>query len=137
MSPRASVLSTSISLTFSRYIVDTNASLLSDSLHQALIGLLSNYQVALSAQEELDTLVHGTDALSLTDLSGLPVLPAIVTESMRLSLLNNPPDVWHLVARDTWYKSHFFPRNTLLILDRDNPFPSELSDSKVPSLNPV
>lgn len=116
----------------SGYLVDNNAALLSSALHQALIGLLTNYKVARDLQDELETLIDGKNKLSLKDLTGLPILPAIVAESLRLTVLTTPPEVWYRITDDLWYKKWFLPKGSIVILDREMIFPTaRLSDSQV------
>jgi hypothetical protein len=98
-----------------------------------LVGLLSNYKIAREAQTELDTLLVSTDKLSTNDLESLPILRAIVAESLRLGVANAPPDVWYRASDDLWYKKWFIPKSSIVILDRDVVFPesSGLSDHQV------
>ena len=91
------------------------------ALHQALIGLLSNYKIAREAQTALDTL-YSKPKISSKDLESLVILRAIVTESMRLGISTAAPDVWYRSRADLWYKKWFIPKNSIIILDRQIPF---------------
>jgi len=118
------------------YIVDNNASLIGSGLHQSLIGLLSNYKVARDLQDELETLIDAKNKLSLKDLIGLPILPAIVAESMRLTILKTPSDVCYRLSEDMWYRKWFLPKGSIVILDRDMIFPTvRLTDPQVSPSN--
>jgi hypothetical protein len=93
---------------------------------------LSNYKVARDLQDELETLVDGKNKLSLKDLIGLPILPAIVAESLRLTVLNAPSDVLFRLSDDLWSKKWFLPKGSIVILDRDIIFPTtRLTDPQV------
>jgi hypothetical protein len=115
------------------YIVNCSSTLISGALHQALVGLLSNYKIAREAQTELDQLIHSKNKLSTNDLESLPILRAIVAESLRLGVANAPPDVWYRISDDLWYKKLFLPKSSIIILDRDAVFStiSGLSDHLV------
>jgi hypothetical protein len=101
-------------------------------LHQALVGLLSNLQIGRQAQNELDKILH-TDRITMDDIQDLVVLPAIVAESLRLSMLASPTSVLYQIAEDLWYKNYFLPKNSIIIFDRDEVFTesTKLSDGQV------
>lgn len=113
--------------------MDSGSTVIAGSLHQALVGLLSNYQVGRQAQWELDKLVHSRSRLSIEDTRGLVILPAIVAESLRLSLLATPMEVLYFTLEDLWYKKWFLPKHSIVILDRHETFAysSKLSDGQV------
>jgi hypothetical protein len=115
------------------YIVNCSSSLISGALHQALVGLLSNYKIAREAQTELDELIHSKSKLSTNDLESLPILRSIVAESLRLGAANASPDVWYRASDDLWYKKWFLPKGSIIILDRDGIFSNmgNLSDHQV------
>lgn len=104
-----------------QYVISTSSPLVIGALHQALIGLLSNYKIAREAQIELDTL-YQKPKTSSKDLESLPILKAIVAESMRLGLSTATPDVWYRSTEDLWYKKWFIPKGSVVILDRQIPF---------------
>jgi len=110
--------------------VDNGTSIVTGALHQALLGLLSHYQIGREAQSELDKLVH-TDRISLEDIQDLYVLPTIIAESLRLSILTSPTELMYRTNEDLWYKKWFLPKNSIIIFDRDEIFASELSDRQV------
>ena len=124
-----------------QYIVDNGSSVITGALHQALVGLLSNYQIGRQAQNELDKILH-TDRISVEDFNDLVVLPAIVAEALRLSMITSPVEVVFQTTDDFWYKKYFIPRNSIIILDRDAIFTdhsSKLSDVQVslPNIRPI
>jgi hypothetical protein len=112
----------SVNLTTRQYVISTSSPLVTGALHQALIGLLSNYTIARQAQTELDNL-NTKPKVSPKDLESLPILRAIVAEGMRLGLsTTSTPDVWYRSMDDLWYKKWFIPKGSIVILDRQIPF---------------
>ena len=115
------------------YIVQCASRLISGALHQALFGMLSDHRIARQAQLELDQSFLSKASLSIEELEDLVILPAIGAESMRLSLLAAPPDVLYKITEDIWYQKFFLPKNSLIVFDRSDIFPSstKLSDGQV------
>ena len=116
------------------YIVENGSSIITSALHQALVGLLSNFQIGRQAQSELDKLVDA-NKFSTEDTQDLVVLPAIIAESLRLGVLSSPMDFTYKTKEDLWYKRWFIPKNSIIIFDRDDIFTTKLSDSQVTSWN--
>ena len=116
----------------SQYIVEQCSAVITSGLHQALVGLLSNFQIGRQAQNELDEILH-TNRISVEDIQDLVVLPAIVAESLRLSMLASPTNVLYHITEDLWYKKYFLPKNSIIIFDRDEIFTDspKLSDGQV------
>jgi len=116
----------------SHFITNYSTYSLTNALNQALIGLLTNYPIGRQAQGELDKLVR-TPRIGMEDAKGLVFLPAVVEEAIRRSLIVAPMDTLYQVKEDTWYKTYFVPKGSLVIFDQDNIFPpgSRLSDDEV------
>ena len=118
----------------SHFITNYSTYSLTNALNQALIGLLTNYPIGRQAQGELDKLVRSS-RIGVEDVKGLVVLPAVVEEAIRRSLIVGPMDTLYQVKEDTWYKTYFVPKSSLIIFDQDEIFPpgSRLSDDEVRS----
>jgi len=118
----------------SHFITNYTTYSLTNALNQALIGLLTNYPIGRQAQAELDKLVRSS-RIGVEDVKGLVVLPAVVEEAIRRSLIVGPMDTLYQVEEDTWYKTYFVPKRSLIIFDQDEIFPpgSRLSDDEVRS----
>ena len=116
----------------SQYIVEQCSAVITGGLHQALVGLLSNFQIGRQAQNELDKILH-TDRITMDDIQDLVVLPAIVAESLRLSIMASPTNVLYQITQDLWYKKYFLPKNSIIVFDRDEIFTdsTKLSDGQV------
>ena len=112
-------------LTIDKTLSITERSVVTGALHQALLGLLSNYQIGREAQSELDKLVH-TERISLEDIQDLFVLPTIIAESLRLSMLTSPTELMYRTNEGLWYKKWFLPKNSIIIFDRDKIFTSAI-----------
>jgi len=108
-------------LTRRQYVISTSSPLVTGALHQALIGLLSNYRIAREAQLELDTL-NAKPKVSPRAVESLPILKAIIAESMRLGLSTATPEVWYRSMDHLWYKKWFIPKGSIVILDRQIPY---------------
>ena len=69
----------------------------------------------------------------MEDVQDLVVLPAIVAESLRLSMLASPTNVLYQITEELWYKKYFLPKNSIIIFDRDEIFTDspKLSDGQV------
>jgi dynactin complex subunit len=115
-----------------QHVVNSGTSLIASSLHQAFVGLLSDYKIARQAQAEIDKLIY-SKWLSKRDVQGLVALQAIVAESIRLSLLFSPPEILYQITDDLWYNRWFLPKHSIIIFDRDEiiPYSSKLSDTQV------
>jgi Cytochrome P450 len=116
----------------SHFITNYTTYALTNALNQGLVGLLTNYPIGRRAQGELDKLIR-SPRISLEESKGLVVLPAVVQESIRRSLVVAPMDTIYQVSEDAWHKNYFLPKGSLLIIDRDEIFPpgSRLSDEEV------
>jgi hypothetical protein len=116
----------------SQYIVEQCSAVIAGGLHQALVGLLSNFQIGRQAQNELDKILHA-DRITMEEIQDLVVLPAIVAESLRLSILSSPTNVLYQITQDLWYKKYFLPKNSIIVFDREEIFmdSTKLSDGQV------
>jgi hypothetical protein len=69
----------------------------------------------------------------MEEIQDLVVLPAIVAESLRLSILSSPTNVLYQITQDLWYKKYFLPKNSIIVFDREEIFmdSTKLSDGQV------
>jgi len=115
-----------------QFIVHSAAPILVNALVQVFVGLLSSAKLAHEVQTEFDKLMTSQN-LNLPDIQYLSVLPAIVSEALRLSLIISPPSIYYKVDRDIWHENWFLPKDSLLVFDREDIFleNKKLADTQV------
>jgi hypothetical protein len=126
------ISSSNIPANIRNFIVDSASPILVNALVQVFVGLLSSTKLAHEVQIEFDKLMT-SQTLNLPDIQYLSVLPAIVSEALRLSLILSPPSLYYRVDRDVWYENWFLPKGSLLVFDREDIFleNKKLADTQV------
>jgi hypothetical protein len=96
-----------------------------------LEGLLLDLTIVQQVQFELNTLVPSKTHLLIDDTHDLLALPAIVAESLRLSLLTEPcVEILYQTVNDIWYKKWFLPKSSIIVFDHGEMI-SKIGDDEV------
>ena len=116
-----------------QFVIDSASPILINALVQVFVGLLSSTKIAHEVQIEFDKLMTSQN-LNLSDIQYLSVLPATVSEALRLSLIMSPPCIYYQLSKDAWYEHWFLPKDSLLVFDREDIFleNDKLADTQVP-----
>ena len=97
-----------------------------------MTGLLLDLKIVQQAQFELNTLLSSKTYLAVEDTNDLLALPAIVSESLRLSVLINPVKTLYQTRNDIWYKKWFIPKDSIIVFDHGEIHPDAmLGDDEV------
>lgn len=110
---------------YREYIISNAGPLLISALDCSFRGLSTNQSIIQEAQNEL----NGKNV----SIDNLPIIKAIVAESLRLGALIAALDDWYKLTDDLWYKRWILPRNSIVIIDRKGTSkdPIKLSNTNV------
>ncbi|EXJ63368.1 uncharacterized protein A1O5_11689 [Cladophialophora psammophila CBS 110553] len=78
--------------------------------------ILANPEWAKKAQKQIDGVIGEDRAPTLADLEKLPIVNAIIKETLRLKPIA-PVGFPHALTEDTWVNGHFLPKGSDLIVN--------------------